>query len=238
MVTTSSVEYSVAGRAFRGFLSNTSPFARRPGVLIFHGGAGLGEHECQRARMLAELGYVAFAPDVFGEKFKNRAHGIAVINGLVEQPRVLRERLSAAHGWLRAQSFIDPQRTAAIGFCFGGLAALELARSGASVAAVASFHGGLSARAPAREGDVTCKILVCTGSADPFVTREHRASFEDEMASAKADWQMIVHGGALHGFMEPTRDAAPRPGCAYHEGADRRSWRAMRELFDEAMGTP
>jgi dienelactone hydrolase len=238
MVITSSVEYSVAGRVFPGVLSNPSPLARRPGVLIFHGGAGLGEHERQRARMLAELGYLAFAPDLFGERFESRAHGVAVINGLVEQPNILRERLNGALGWLRAQSSVDPQRTAAIGFCFGGLAALELARSGASVAAVVSFHGGLSSRAPAREGEVSCKMLVCAGSADPFVTREHRASFEDEMTNAKADWQMIVHGGALHGFMEPTLGGVPRPGCAYHQGAERRSWSAMRELFEETIDTP
>jgi dienelactone hydrolase len=238
MFTTTPVEYSVAGRVFPGFVSKPSSLARRPGVLVLHGGAGPGEHERQRARMLAELGYVAFAPDLFGERFENRAQGMAVIARLVEQPSALRERVIAALHCLYAEPCVDPGRTAAIGFCFGGLAALELARSGANVAAVVSFHGGLSTRVPAREGEVACKILVCSGSADPFVTREHRASFEDEMTSAKADWQMIVHGGALHGFMEAPADAAPRPGCAYHEGAERRSWRAMRELFEDTMGIP
>jgi dienelactone hydrolase len=235
MITQSSVEYTVSGKVFLGVVLTPSPLARRPGVLVLHGGAGLGEHERQRARMLAELGYVAFAPDLFGEKFNDRAHGMSVITGLVDQPAVLRERVNAALGGLRMQPYVDPRRTAAIGFCFGGLAALELARSGAEVAAVVSFHGGLSARAPARPGEVTSKILVCTGSADPFVTRAHRATFEDEMTNGDVDWQMIVHGGALHAFTEPTVDPTIRPGCAYHREADRRSWGAMRELLNDAL---
>jgi dienelactone hydrolase len=232
--------FESSGKRFTGLL--TSPRApqaparadeRRPGILVLHGGAGLGEHERERSRMLAELGYVAFAPDLFGERFEDRAHGVAVLTALVAEPRALRARVSAALGWLRGQPNVDGSRTAAIGFCFGGLAALELARSGADVKAVVSFHGGLGTQAPARPREITSKVLVCTGSADPFVTREHRSSLEDELTAAGADWHMLVHGGALHGFTEAS--PTPRPGCAYHRGADRQSWAAMRETLAGAF---
>jgi dienelactone hydrolase len=128
---------------------------------------------------------------------------------------------------------IDASRLAAIGFCFGGLAALELARSGAELRVVASFHGGLSTRAPAQPGAVRASLLVCTGAADPFVPREQRAAFEDEMNAAGADWQLALYAHAQHGF---TERSASRPGCAYDANADRRSWRALIDLLAEKPG--
>jgi dienelactone hydrolase len=236
MITISSVERTASGAVFGGGLAaDPSSRGRRPGVLVFHGGAGLGEHERERAKRLAEVGYIAFAPDLFGQTFESKAQGMAAIGALLAQPSLLRGRVNAALGWLRAQPNVDAERMGAIGFCFGGLAALELARSGADVRAVVSFHGGLGAREPALRGKVASKILVCTGSADLFVPREQRTAFEDEMTAANADWNMIVHGGAQHGFTESS--AAPRPGCAYHEGADLTSWRAMRGLLEESFVT-
>jgi dienelactone hydrolase len=127
---------------------------------------------------------------------------------------------------------VDPSRVTAIGFCFGGLAALELARSGAQVRAVVSFHGGLTTSAPAEPGKVKAAVLVCTGAADPFVTREHRNEFEDEMTRANADWQLCTYANAMHGF---TERSLHRPGAQYHEATDRRSWQAMRAFFDETL---
>jgi dienelactone hydrolase len=233
-------EFVSAGRTFTGFVSEpgrAKDGSTRPGVLVLHGGAGLGPHERERAGMLAELGYVAFAPDLFGETFSSREQGIATIKGLVDEPSTLRSRLADALAWLRARPDVDGKRAAAIGFCFGGLAALELARSGADLRAVVSFHGGLAARAPARPGEVRAAILVCTGAADPFVTREHRSAFENEMTAAGADWQVQVYGGAMHGFTEraPGEQKPQRPGVQYHAAADRRSWQAMRALFDETL---
>lgn len=233
-----SVQYPVSEGSFSGLVVSPSQRGERPGVLVFHGGAGLGEHERDRARMLAELGYIAFVPDLFGERFQDRAHGMAVITKLTSEAELLRDRVKAALAWLKARTHVAPKRVAAIGFCFGGLAALELARSGADVGAVVSFHGGLKTRAPAQAGQVAARVLVCAGGADPFVSREDRLAFEDEMVQAKADWQVIVHGGALHGFTERNLDPGKHPGCGYHRGADRMSWRAMRELFEETLGTP
>jgi dienelactone hydrolase len=227
------VEYASGGRVFSGTLVDPGVPAPRPGILVLHGGAGRGAHEGERSRMLAELGYVAFAPDLFGEAFASRARGVEVITALVEQPATLRARLGDALAFLRGQGSVDPERTAAIGFCFGGLAALELARSGASLRSVVSFHGGLTARAPAEKGRVQAAVLVCTGAADPFVSREHRCALEEEMTAAGADWQMHVYAGAAHAFT--VRDVA-MPGCGYHEPSDRRSWRSMCALFEETLG--
>jgi dienelactone hydrolase len=227
-------EFVSAGRTYAGFFfePDTRNARSGAGVMVLHGGAGLGAHERDRARMLAELGYVAFAPDLFGEVFESRAHGVEVITRLVGNPTALRARLADALACMRSRPTVNPSRVAAIGFCFGGLAALELARSGADLRAAVSFHGGLSAHAPAEPGHVKAAILVCTGAADPFVTREHRLAFEDEMGRAGADWQMHVHAGAMHGF---TERGIPRPGAQYHEATDRRSWQAMRAFLDEAL---
>jgi dienelactone hydrolase len=229
-----STEFVSAGRRFAGvfFEPATADAMPRAGVMVLHGGAGPGAHEHDRARMLADLGYVAFVPDLFGEVFASRERGVAVITSLVEEPTMLRARLADALACLLERSTVDPSRVAAIGYCFGGLAALELARIGAEVRAIVSFHGGLTARAPAKPGDVRAPILVCTGAADPFVTREHRSAFEDEMTGANADWQLHVYANAMHGFTERNLQ---RPGAQYHEPTDRRSWQTMRNFLEDAL---
>jgi dienelactone hydrolase len=249
---TTSIEYTAGQRPFTGELVSASPRTTqaplieavstqplptrlRPGVLVLHGGGGITEHERERARRFVELGYVALVPDLFGERFRSREHGLSVILPLVEKPEVLRERVGAAHAWLCAQADIDTTRTAAIGFCFGGLAALELARSGVAVAAVASFHGGLETRVRARSGEVRAQILVCTGADDPHVGRDQRAAFEAEMTEAGATWQMHVYGGARHAFTERNVDPERSPGCAYHERADQSSSAALAEVLSSAF---
>jgi dienelactone hydrolase len=127
---------------------------------------------------------------------------------------------------------VDSERLAAIGYCFGGLAALELARSGADVRSIVSFHGGLRTREPAREGAVRARILVCTGARDPFVDQEQRRAFEDEMTAAGAAWEIDLYAHAAHGFTEP---GTSRPGCAYDRHADRRSWSSMLALLEETL---
>ncbi len=188
----------------------------RPGVLVLHGGAGIGEHERAWATDLARQGYTALLPDLFGTPFRDRGHGIEVITGLVSSPDLLRNRLAAALQALARAGASDARRSGAIGFCFGGLAALELARSGADVRAVVSIHGSLHTQVPARRNDVRARILVCIGARDPHVPREHRVAWEDEMTSAEVDWHLFVHGTALHGYTERTTG---RPGCAYDAAA-------------------
>jgi dienelactone hydrolase len=227
------VEFVSAGRRFAGlFFEPEASVTPRAGVMVLHGGAGVGAHEHDRARMVTELGYVAFVPDLFGEVFESRERGIKVITQLVADHQALRARLADALACLRARPGVDASRIAAIGFCFGGLAALELARSGADLRAVVSFHGGLTAHAPAEPGKVKPAILVCTGAADPFVTPEHRTAFEAEMSRANADWQLCLYSNAMHGFTERNVN---RPGAGYHEATDRRSWQTMRAFLEEAL---
>jgi len=228
------VEFASAGRSFAGVVCQPVLISPRPGagVLVLHGGAGPGPHERERAERLTELGYVALVPDLFGEVFETRERGVEIITGLVSEPAVLRSRLVAALDCLRGQPSVDESRLAAIGFCFGGLAALELARSGAALRAAVSFHGGLVTRAPAEPDALSASILVCTGVADPFVTREHRQAFEDEMVRANADFELQIYAKARHGF---TERGIQRSGSAYHEAADRRSWEAMQTLLAHTL---
>jgi dienelactone hydrolase len=234
------IAFATQGRHFNALLveSEDSPATvRQPGVLVLHGGAGIGEHERERARRLAALGYVALVPDLFGERFTSREHGIDVITKLVSDPTALRARAADALSALASEPGVDRTRLAAIGFCFGGLAALELARSGADLRAVVCFHGKLTSAAPAEVDAVRAAILVCTGAADPFIGRDQRTAFEEEMTHARADWQLNVYANAMHSFTEQPLPAsqAQRPGMRYDEAADHRSWEAMRALLDERL---
>lgn len=226
------IEYEVAGQSFRGLLAAPGAGATRAGVLVFHGGSGPTEHERHVVGRLAALGYTALAPDLFGEVFADRAHGMRVIGQLVADPEPLRRRTTAALGWLRARGI---RHVFAIGHCFGGLAALELARSGAAIEAAVSCHGALTTRAPARASEVRARVLVCTGAEDPFCPAEHRAAFEAEMTAAGVDWQHHIYAGARHGFTVRDIDPASHPGCAYHELAAQRAWGAMLGLFAEVL---
>jgi len=202
----------------------------RAGALVFHGGSGPTAHDHQVATRLADMGYAAYVPDLFGEPFTDRAHGAAVVTGLVDRPSVLRGRAGAALSRL-ASAVADTRAFVVVGHCFGGLAALELARSGAEIRAAVSLHGGLRTREPAAHGTVRARVLACTGAEDPFCPPEQRAAFEGEMTAAGVDWQLHVFGGARHGFSIagiPTSAAV-----AYHEHSARRSWRAVIGLFEE-----
>lgn len=205
----------------------------RPAILVLHGGAGPTPHEHDRASRLAAEGYVAVVPDLFGRRFTSREDGVAVIQGLVTDVARLRVRLADAIAAVRSRPEVDASRVAVLGFCFGGLCALEIARSGADVRAAVSLHGGLTTAAPARGGEVRARIFVGTGGADPFVTREHRGALEAELTDAGARWEMAVYGGAQHGF---TEDGPARPGCAYDADADASAWAATRRLLAATLG--
>jgi dienelactone hydrolase len=233
---TEDIELLVAGRTHRGILARPSKPRRHAGVLVFHGGGGLTEHERVQVEHFAARGFVALAPDLFGEVFADRAHGMRVIGDLMTRPAELRERVNAGLGWLAADRDANPARIVAVGHCFGGLAALDLARSGANVLAVVSLHGRLATALPARPCEVRARVLACTGADDPFCPRDQRVAFEDEMTAAGVDWQHHVYAAALHGFSVPTINPATQPGCAYHERADQRSRAAMAALFDEVLG--
>jgi dienelactone hydrolase len=238
-VQTQDVRYSEGGVEFLGYLAfdETAP-GRRPGVLVFHEGLGLGEHIMERTRRIAKLGYVAFAPDMFGgrRQFSDIQEMSKLLSDLRSDLPTLRARARAALATLISFPQVDGARLAAIGFCFGGSVALELARDGAELGAVVSLHGVLSTRAPAQPGKVKASVLICTGAEDPLAPPDQVAAFQNEMREAKVrDWQVVSYGNTLHAFTNPAAGPATMQGTMYNEQADRRSWLAVRHFLEESL---
>ena len=236
---TRDIDYRDQSANLRGYLAwDETAAERRPGVLVFHEGLGLGEFAMARARMLAELGYVALAADMFGDRrqARNLEEAVKLIGELRNEPEALRARGRAALATLAALPQVDASRLAAIGFCFGGSVALELARGGADLKAVVSFHGVLATKTPVVSGKVKASVLVCTGADDPLAPPDQVKAFEDEMrAAAVRDWQLISYGNTMHGFTNPDADGSIMRPALYSEQADRRSWASMRSLLDEVF---
>lgn len=230
--------YSIGETTFHGYLADPEGSGRRPGVLIAHEAPGLNEHPKRRARMIAELGYVALAADLYGGgRVAGKGEDAQQLMGPLREdiPR-LRQHVRAGFDALAGRANVDPKRLGAMGYCFGGLAVLELARMGAPLAGVVSFHGILATRTPADAKNITAKILVCTGAEDPLVPPAQVAAFSDEMTKAGVDWQVVTYGGAKHAFTNP--DANRPPALAYNAAADARSWEAMRSHWFELFGKP
>ncbi len=204
----------------------------RPGVLVVHQWLGLTGYEKHRAEQLAQLGYVAFCADIYGKGVRPKDTKEAGVEATKYKTnrKLLRARVNAGLDALKKSDLVDAKRVAAIGYCFGGTTVIELARSGADVAGVVSFHGGLDSPAPADGQNIKGKVLACHGADDPFVKAADLAAFEDEMRQAKVDWTLIKFGGAVHSFTQPMAGNDNSKGAAYNEKADRSSWQAM-ELF-------
>jgi len=217
------------------FCWNEAQEGPRPGILLIHGGAGLDAHAREQACRYAALGYAVLACDMFGDGVAgDRERVMTCLLALRDDPDRLVRRGQAGLAALSAcPEAAGP--VAAVGFCFGGLAALALARSDADLACVVSIHGSLATSVPARPGAVTAKVLACHGAADPHVPLADVAAFAEEMNHAGADWQLIMYGQAQHGFTH--RHAVPGavPGVAYDRLADERSFAAARAFLAEAL---
>jgi dienelactone hydrolase len=200
---------------------------------------GHNDYVRRRAEQLAGLGYVAFALDMYGKGVRAKdAQEAAQMAGRFKNDRkLMRDRAAAGLDVLKKQPTVDTSKLAAMGYCFGGQVSLELARSGADLAGVVSFHGALDTPTPQDAKNIKGKVLACHGAADPFVPPDHVAAFQKEMEDAKVDYQFISYGpGVLHGFTNPATRTPALKGVAYDENADRRSWRAMQVFFDEIFG--
>lgn len=233
---TETVDYRDGEVALRGYLAydETLP-EKRPGVLVMPGGFGLGRNAKQRTEMLAQMGYVALAGDPYGGgiEIDDLKEVMKRVTDLRADTAKFRRRARVALDRLIAMPQVDPRRVAAIGYCLGGTFVLELARDGAPLAGVVTFHGGLETKSPAAPGIVTAKLLILTGADDPTVPITHVNAFAEEMTKAAADWQIVIYSGTKHGFTYP--DAASRQidWIEYNKSADERSWRAMRSFFNE-----
>lgn len=230
-----SSHYEVDGESFTGYFADGSGGRRVPGILVAHDGIGLTEHTKDRARALARLGYVAFAMDIYGEGNPPMERAKLIVKGLRTDRAKLRRRAGRALEVLRAHPGVDAQKLAAIGYCFGGTAMIELARNGAALACVVGFHPGLDLPTLGDASAIKAKLLVCVGDKDPIVSAAHRAAFQAEMADANVDWQLSLYGGAGHSFTNPEIDAFCIPGFNYNATAQQRSWQAMRALLDEVF---
>jgi len=233
-----SVEYQQGDTVCEGFLVyDGSVQGKRPGVLVAHQWKGLTDYEKKRAEMLAKLGYVVFCADIYGKGIRaSNPQDAAKLAGKYKGDRpLLRARVNAALEQLKKQPLADPQKIGAIGYCFGGTTVLELARSGAEVAGVVSFHGGLNTPTPADAKNVKGKVLACHGADDPYVPPAEVAAFEEEMRKGGVDWQLAAYGGAVHSFTDWNAGNDNSKGAAYNAKADQRSWQAMQDFLAEAL---
>ncbi len=210
---------------------------KRPAVLVVHQWKGLGDYEKKRAEMLARLGYNVFAADIYGKGIRPQTpQGAGAEAGKYKNDRsLLRARVRAALGVLAQHELTDPRRIAAIGYCFGGMGVLEIARSGADIVGVVTFHGALNTPTPGDARNIKGKVLALHGADDPAVPASEVAAFEKEMREAGVDWQLIMYGGAVHAFTDWNAGNDNSKGVAYNERADRRSWEAMKQFFAEVF---
>jgi dienelactone hydrolase len=235
-IKTQEVSYSAGGTSMKGFLAwDDATSAKRPGILVVHEWWGLNDYARSRAKQLAELGYTAFAVDMYGDG-KAADHpkdAGALAASVMKDPHVALVRLQAALDVLKSQPTVDPKEIAAIGYCMGGAIVLNAAREGMDLAAVASFHGSLGGLLPIK-GPIKARILVCHGAADSFISPEKVTAFREEMTGAKANIKFIAYPGAKHGFSNPAADELGKKfqlDIAYNADADADSWKELQKLL-------
>ncbi len=236
-IKTQVVEYKHGNTVLEGYLAYDDAIqGKRPGVLVVHEWTGLGSYVKGRAQQLAKLGYVAFAVDMYGKGIRPKNPKDAGAQAAIYRSnrQLMRDRVKAGLSVLQQNSLTDARRIAAIGYCFGGGTVLELARSGAPVVGVVSFHGNLDTPNPADAKNIRGKVLVLHGAVDPYVPPAQVAAFEKEMNDAQVDWQLVSYGGGVvHSFTNPEAGNDPSKGAAYNAAADRRSFAAMTQFFQE-----
>jgi dienelactone hydrolase len=232
------IDYPADNLNMKGTLYLPKAAGPIPGVLVFPEAFGISDHARGRARRLAELGYAALAADLHGDAklIEDLGSAMPLINALRENPLHTRARTNGALAALTARPEVAGQPVGAIGFCFGGTMALELARGGADVKAVVGFHSGLATNRPEDAANIKGRVLVCIGADDPGIPAEQRAAFEAEMRAGGVAWRMDIYGGVVHSFTNEHADRLGRPEFArYDAEADRLSWGAMQDLFDQTL---
>jgi dienelactone hydrolase len=230
------IEYRHGDKVLEGYLAydDSSP-AKRPGVLVVHEWTGHNPYVRKRAEQLAQLGYVAFALDMYGKGVhaKDNQEAATLAGTYKNDRKLMRGRAGAGLDVLLKQPLVDGKRVAAIGYCFGGTTVLEIARGGTEIAGVVSFHGDLATPTPQDAKNIKAKVLALHGADDPFVKPEVVAAFEDEMRKGGVDWQLVAYGDAVHSFTNPGAGHNKALGAAYNAKADHRSWEAMKSFFAE-----
>ena len=230
------VDYDVAGSTCTGYLAVPPGDGPVPGVLVVHDGGGVGDHVRVRADMLARLGYVALAGDLFGSGIRpSEEEASEVASRLFGDLPLFRARVVGAFDRLLAEPRVDRARTAAVGYCLGGTGVLQLARTGADLRGAVSLHGALQPGPEGETAGIRAKLLLLTGALDPIVPDEAvRAYVADLRSAPHLDWQLVVYSGAMHAFTVPGTDS-PERGARFEPAAERRSWAAMTAFLDEVL---
>lgn len=235
-IITKTVEYMEGTSVMEGFLAmpeNTK--GPLPGVLVVHEWMGVGPYVKKRAEQLAELGYVAFAADIYGKGVRPKTPAEAAKTAEIYKSNrpLMRARAEAALNQLRKVKEVNVRELAAIGYCFGGTTVLELARAGNDLKGIVSFHGGLSTPSVDDAKNIKAKVLVLHGADDPMVPATEVAAFEEEMRKGGVDWELVKYSKSVHSFTNPESGSDNSKGAAYNAEADRRSWKAMKAFFQE-----
>lgn len=237
-IKTETISYTYNGVNLKGTLAyDDAQSGKRPAVMIVHEWWGLNDYVKKRATMLAELGYVAFAADMFGDA-KTTDHpedAGKMMSAVQKNVAEWRGRAEAGLQVLRGNPHVDPDRLAVIGYCFGGATALQLALSGADVKAAVSFHGSLPKITANDAKKIKAKVLICHGAMDKFISEETAQKFREALDAGGVNYEMCYYGGAVHGFTVPGSEARHIPGIGHNADADRRSWASMKRLFDEVF---
>lgn len=231
------IEYRDGNTLLEGYLASGTPSAnKKPAVMVVHDWSGKNDFACRKADKLAELGYIGFALDMYGKGIigNTKEEKSALMQPLMQDRHQLQQRILAAFNTVKNLPDVDQHKIAAIGFCFGGLCVLDLARTGANIAGVVSFHGLLGAPDNLPISHIPSKVLVLHGYDDPMATPDQVIAFCDEMTTAKADWQLYMYGNTMHAFTNPQADD-PAFGTVYSSSADSRSWQAMADFFKEIL---
>lgn len=231
------VTFKHEGVELKGKLAVPSGTGPHPAVLVMHTALGLGDQMRRQARLLASRGYVAVAADMYGGGVyhSNPSAASAAIGAVFENPALIRARTVAWHAFVSGMANVDPTRIGAIGYCFGGRCVLELARSGADVKAIVSYHGLLETSWPAQRGAIKGFVAVYTGARDPYAPETHVEAFRKEMVAAEARWQVTVFGDVAHGFTDPDAATMKRPGIEYNALAERISWAGTVSLLEATL---
>jgi len=240
-VVTKIVDYEYEGTKLKGFLAyDDSSKDKKPGVLVFPEWWGLNDYAKNRAKQLAEMGYVAFAADLYGEgKVIDTAHpedAGKMAGALRMNQKTWRGRAEAALKQLTGQPNVEASKVAAIGYCLGGSTALQLAYSGADLKAVVTFHAGLASPTPQEAKAIKAKVLICHGGADKFIPEKAIADLKASLKAANVPLDFVAYDGVVHSFTVPEADKVGNPGMKYDKKADEDSWKRMKDLFQETLG--
>jgi dienelactone hydrolase len=232
------VDYKQGDATLEGWLVyDDAKQGKRPGVVIFPSWNGPGNDEKGRAEMLAKSGYVAFVADVYGKGIRPQGFKDAAAESgkyMKDRPLLL-QHAQAAYDQLRKNPMVNAKKIAAIGYCFGGAGALDLARSGASLVDTVTFHGDLVSPTPQDDNNIKGRVLVLHGASDPVVGPKDQDEFKKEMTDAHVDWEMVLYSGAVHSFTQKSAGNDPSKGAAYNANADKRSWQELTRLFHETL---